>query len=477
MLARVRKILRTACGLPHSGTVIVGVSGGPDSLCLADILARLDVSMVIAHLNHKLRPEADIEAEQVRKFAEQHQIPFVLGVEDVGAYSKSHSLSIEEAARNVRYLFLFEQAKVREAQAVAVGHTADDQVETVLMHLLRGAGLSGLRGMAFKMVPNPWSEEIALIRPVLGFWRYEILEYCQQRGLKPALDSTNLDLTYFRNRLRHELIPYLEDYNPAIKEILWRTAEVLAGDYQLLKGLVESAWKACVEVEGIGYVAFNLLNLQGQPLSVKRYLMRQAIARLRPGLRNIGFEDVERAISFLAIPTQSEQLDLTSGIRLLLEDGRLWVAYWGTNLPSGGWPQVAEDIIYSLNLPGEVILPEGWRLKADILDDVASARAEALVNNDPYRAWIDKGALSTELEIRSRKPGERFRPLGMEQGSIKISEFMINEKLPRRARSAWPLVCTADEVVWIPGLRLAQSFRIKPATRWVIRLHLDRDRG
>lgn len=475
MLARVGEILNTEFRLPSSGTVIVGVSGGPDSLCLADILVRLDVPIVVAHLNHKLRPEADAEAEQVRKFAEQIRASFALGVEDVEAYSRSHSLSIEEAAREVRYSFLFEQAKLREAQAVAVGHTADDQVETVLMHLLRGSGLSGLRGMAYKMVPNPWSEEIPLIRPILKVWRYQVMEYCQSRGLEPAFDSSNLDATYFRNRLRHELIPYLEEYNPTIKEILWRTAEVISGDYQVLQGLMASVWDACVEVVGTGYVGFNLLNLQEQPLPIKRYLIRQAIARLRPGLRNIGFEDVERANNFVANPSKSGQIDLTAGIRMLLEEGRLWIAYWETDLPSAGWPQLDEDRVIRINLPGEVKLPEGWRLKADVLDDLASAQAEALDNTDPYRAWIDEGNLRTGLIVRTRKPGERFTPLGMNQGSIKISEFMINEKLPRRARSAWPLVCTMDEVVWIPGLRLAQPFRLKPTTQKVIRLHLIRD--
>lgn len=475
MLARVREILSTNCEISSSGRIIVGVSGGPDSLCLVDILLRLEVPVIIAHLNHKLRPEGDMEAEKVRNFADQRQVPFILGVEDVRAYSEKHSLSIEEAARDVRYTFLFNQALLHGAKVVAVGHNADDQVETVLMHLLRGAGLSGLRGMVYRMVPNPWSEEIPLVRPLLGFWRFEIQDYCKKGGLEPTFDRTNLDTTYFRNRLRYELIPVLEEYNPAVKKNLWRTAEVLAGDYQELTGLVDTAWKACIEEEGNGYVAFKSLDLLGQSLPIKRYLMRKAIARLRPGLRNIDFDDVERGINFLDHPSQSGHLDLKAGIRMLLEDDHLWVTDWDTKLPSRDWPQVESGQIYQLDLPGEVILPEGWRLRTELDKDIASARAEASINRDPYRAWIDRGTLSDQLEIRSRRPGERFRPLGMKRGSIKISEFMINEKLPRRARTAWPLVCMGDQVVWIPGFRLGHPFRVKLNTKNVIKVHLFRD--
>jgi tRNA(Ile)-lysidine synthase len=454
---------------------MVGVSGGPDSLCLVDILLRLEGPVIIAHLNHKLRPEGDMEAEKVRNFADQCQVPFVLGVEDVRVYSEKHSLSIEEAARDVRYAFLFKQAKMHKAKAVAVGHNADDQVETVLMHLLRGAGLSGLRGMVYRMVPNPWSEEIPLIRPLLGFWRFEIQDYCEKRGLEPAFDRTNLDKTYFRNRLRYELIPILEEYNPAVKKNFLRTAEVLAGDYQELTRLVDTAWNTCMEEQGNGYVAFKSIDLLGQSLPIKRYLMRRAIAQLKPGLRNIDFDDVERGINFLDHPSQSGHLDLKAGIRVMLEDDHLWMAYWDTKLPTSDWPQVESGQKYQLDFPGEVILPERWRIKADLVEDVPSARTGALINQDPYQAWIDRDTIGDQLEIRSRKPGERFKPLGMKRGTIKISEFMINEKLPLRARAAWPLICIGDHVVWIPGLRLGHPFRVKSSTKRVIRMHLFRN--
>ena len=149
-------------------------------------------------------------------YADDYGIPCVIKVEDVGAYAKVHGLSVEEAARIVRYRFLFSEAVRREAQAVVVGHTADDQVETVLMHLLRGAGLEGLKGMEAWQVPNAWSKEIALARPLLGMWREETVAYCQEHGLQPVIDQSNFERTYFRNRLRHEVIPMLETHSPRL---------------------------------------------------------------------------------------------------------------------------------------------------------------------------------------------------------------------------------------------------------------------
>jgi tRNA(Ile)-lysidine synthase len=153
--------------------------------------------------------------------------------------------------------FLFSQAQQLGAQAVVVGHTADDQVETVLMHLLRGAGMAGLKGMSFVTVPNAWSQDIPLVRPLLTFWREEILNYCTEHHLDPVHDRSNLDTTYFRNRLRGELIPYLETYNPNIKRLLYHMTETLAGDYQLIEQITTTAWQACIRVKGEGFLSIN----------------------------------------------------------------------------------------------------------------------------------------------------------------------------------------------------------------------------
>ncbi|MCJ7625136.1 MAG: tRNA lysidine(34) synthetase TilS, partial [Anaerolineaceae bacterium] len=211
------RIIREECKLQGDQPILVGVSGGPDSLCLLDVLDRMQYSLIIAHFDHNLRSNSGKEAQIVKKISIARNLPFVHDKKDVLRFAAEENLSIEEAARITRYRFLFEQAKKFSAQAIAVGHTADDQVETVLMHLLRGTGLSGLTGMTYRSHLTKWDPEIPVVRPLIGIWKEEILSYCFERNIKPVIDESNQDVKYLRNRLRHELMPYLERYNPKIK--------------------------------------------------------------------------------------------------------------------------------------------------------------------------------------------------------------------------------------------------------------------
>ncbi|MGD9093773.1 MAG: tRNA lysidine(34) synthetase TilS, partial [Anaerolineales bacterium] len=220
MIDKVARVLSDKCYLNPDKLVLAGISGGPDSLCLFDLLQRLGYQVVVAHLNHHLRPESAAEAEVVQSLSEAAGYKVVIGVSEVKQYAEEHALSVEEAGRLLRYQFLFEKGREFGAHAVAVGHNADDQAETVLMHILRGSGLSGLRGMSYYSLPNPWSDRIPLVRPLLCVWREEIIVYLRERDIKPIIDASNLDTAYARNRLRHELIPTLETYNPAIRKAL-----------------------------------------------------------------------------------------------------------------------------------------------------------------------------------------------------------------------------------------------------------------
>ncbi|HZD57203.1 MAG TPA: tRNA lysidine(34) synthetase TilS [Anaerolineales bacterium] len=475
MLDRIQETLITECQLPASKTVLVGVSGGPDSLCLLDAMRQLGYPLIVAHLNHGLRAEARADAQRVKEFAGQLEVPFISAEADVGSIAGMKSLSIEEAARTARYEFLFAKAREFGAQAVAVGHTADDQVETVLMHLLRGAGLSGLKGMEFRALPNSWSQEIPLVRPLLSTWRSEVLEYLAGRDLQPVLDRTNLDTTIYRNRLRHELIPYLESYQPAVRPILWRMAQILGGDFDILEQVVARTWQDCILDLGPGYVSIRIEEFSRLPVGLKRHLLRRAMAVLRPGLRDIDFGSVERALGFLARPPHSRQQDLVANLRLLQEDNLLWVADWDADLPHARWPQLQGKAEVELNVPGELNLPAGWRFQATLAEDRDAARSAALANRDSYQAWIDLDQLSLPLKIRNRRAGDRFRPLGLGGHSIKLAEFMVNVKLDRRARSAWPLVCAGNAIIWVPGFRIGHPFRLRKETLRVAHLNLVRE--
>ena len=452
--------------------IIIGVSGGADSLCLLDCLNRLGYPLIIAHLDHGLRPESGADAREVRKVADQFRIPFILGEKSVPEYAQEQNLSIEAAAREVRYRFLFQQAEIHQAQAVAVAHNADDQVETVLMHLLRGTGLDGLTGMAYRTLPNPWSDSIPLLRPLLGIWRQEIDTYCQARGLDPALDHSNLDTTFFRNRLRHDLIPELEAYIPGIRRRLWQTADLLSADRALLETLTGEIWSTVIVDTGGGYMTFDLPTFNLQSLGLQRRLMRKVVSQLRPAARDIDFALVQRVLDFAAQPTATKQADIGLGMRVSLEGEKLLISTWEADLPTSQWPQLTVDSV--LSIPGELDLGDGWFLRAEIPNSCEVAFTEARENCDPYQAWIDLGDRQPRLKVHSRQPGDRFQPFGMGGKSIKLSDFMINLKIPQRARGGWPLVCLGDDIVWVPGFRLADSYRLTRETRQAVFLSIKR---
>ncbi len=456
-------VLRAACQLDPARPVLAGISGGPDSLCLLDVLHAAGYRVIVAHFNHQLRPEADREAAAVAGQARTLNLPFVTEAGDVRQFARAGGLSIEEAARTLRYRFLFAAARREGAQAVAVGHTADDQVETVLMHFLRGAGLAGLKGMEYRALLPVFDDEIPLVRPLLSLWRADTEQYCRARGLEPHFDASNADETYFRNRLRHTLIPELEKYNPRFKQALARMSRALQGDYAVVQADVAAMWEDVVTATGDGWVAFDPPLLTACEPGLRSGLFRRAGETLRPESRDIGFEALERAAAFVENPG-ARQVDFVNGLYLFAESGKVYLAAYEADLPFAQWPQVRNRSSVS---NGQLELENGWALTIETHDTVHWSRV-----TDNWTAWLDADLTAGRLTVRARREGDRFQPLGMEQGSVKLSDFFINVKLPRRARDGWPLVCAGDEIVWIPGYRIAHRFRVMEKTRRILKLTL-----
>jgi tRNA(Ile)-lysidine synthase len=480
LLQRIGEDAQDKCGLhagpePQSGPVLVGVSGGPDSVCLLHVFHRLGYPLVVAHLDHGLRPESAADAEAVRRLAESLGLEPVIERQDAAAAARAEKLSIEEAARNLRYRFLFRVAVSYGAQAVAVAHTANDQVETFLMHLLRGAGLAGLRGMAHRSLPNPWSETIPLARPLLDVWREEIETYLRLHGLPVVQDASNRDYRFYRNRLRGEALPYLDTLNPGVRKRFHQTAGLLRDEDEVIEMVAAEAWQACFAGEASGALAFNARRLRNQPAAVQRRLLRRAAAALRPGLRDLDFAAVQRGIEFIGSPTRTRQTDWIAGLRLEMEGDRLWLAEADVTLPAAEWPQLPPGARLELSIPGEITLPGGWRLRAEPAPLTPALYAHIQSNSDPYQAWLDRAALPETLQVRPRRPGDRFRPLGMGGRSVKLSDFMINTGMPRRARAGWPLVTAGDAIAWAPGYRLAEPFCIQPTSAHGVHLELKPD--
>jgi tRNA(Ile)-lysidine synthase len=477
MLENIPSILQDQCGLNRAAPIIVGVSGGPDSLCLMSVLRKAGYRTIVAHFNHKLRPDSDTDANIVEQTAARLNLASVIESGDVRGYAETEKLSIEEAARILRYRFLMRQAHRLNAQAVAVGHTADDQVETVLMHFIRGAGLAGLKGMSYRTILHAFDPEIPVIRPLLDIWREETIVYCASSGFRPRHDPSNASLDFFRNRLRHLLIPTLESYNQRFREAIWRTSRSLAGDYEILAKLLDDVWKTCVVKETSGFVAFDSAALTGQPVGLQRSLIRRAIEHVHPDEPDINYATLERATTFISDPDVSHHIrvDLTGGVHLLREATLIYIAARNVTLPVERWPQMPDESnVISLEVPGTVNLSGGWKLNCERWNIASLAAEQARMNENPFQVWVDAQEIQEVLELRVRQEGDRFEPLGMDGHEVKISDFFINVKLPQRARDRWPLLCMGEKVVWVPGYRPAHPFRLTDETRQALYFSMTR---
>ncbi|MBI4768930.1 MAG: tRNA lysidine(34) synthetase TilS [Chloroflexi bacterium] len=477
---RKRPLDRPPAGtLPAPGAPLVAaVSGGADSLCLLGTLLDLGHRPLVAHVNHSLHPQAGDWAARVQALARDLGLDFALTTVDAAAFARAGRHSLEEAARLLRYASLARTAIQHGAAHIATGHTAGDQAETVLMHFLRGAGLAGLRGMtpavplAALRLPVDAPPDLLLVRPLLGLTRADTEAYCAARGWTPVADPSNADTALFRNRLRHELLPLLAEYNPNIRQVLARTAEVLAADYEALAAESERAWAAVAVRAEPGAVWLDRAGLLALPLAHRRGVTRIAISSLRPGLRDIGFQTVARALAFAALPTASGVADLAAGLCLRDAGELLGLCEWDfAPAPEEGWPQMRQAL--PLPLPGgEVALPGGWQVTVETV-----ALSGALPETpDRWTATVDAAAAGEQIWLRPRRPGDRLRPLGM-SGSVKVAELMLNLKVPRAARAGWPLLANEREVLWVAGLRLGHDYRVTEETNRGVRITLSRGRA
>lgn len=513
------QLLNRRYGLFRPGeTVLVGVSGGPDSLCLLHVLRslapELTLALHVAHLHHGLRgADADADAAFVQHTAAGWGLPCTVERVNVAALAAVPGVSLEEAARTARYRFFRRLAGQLGATAIAVGHNADDQTETVLMHFLRGSGLAGLRGMslvtplaAYRLEPrdagaglsraqqDEWSAAapgqdepereddrvaspatVRLIRPLLSIPRADILAYCDAHGLQPRFDRSNEDTTFFRNRLRHELLPLLEQFNPQVRRVLRRTAAVVADDYALLRDQLAATWPTLLSEETPDRLTFDLASWRALPTSLQRSVLREAIHRLRHSLRNIDAVHVENALWALREGHTGTRMTLPNGLELVLGYTRFAVGDQGVALPTGDVPQLRLPRL-PVAVPGVTELDDeaGWQLAAELLPP-DHLPTDWQHNADRWQAWLDADALGPRPALRSRAPGDRFQPLSMAGHAVLLGEFFTNAKIPAAVRDRWPLLVTAgDSIAWVCGLRVDERAKVTEATGRVVHLRLHR---
>lgn len=432
-------------------TVIVAVSGGADSVALLDILsslADLHLRPVVAHLNHTLRgEESDADEEFVLNLAQSYGLPAELERVDVKEFSRMKGLSLEEGGRVARYSFFNYVARRYGANAVALGHHADDQAETVLMRLLRGSGTTGLCAMAPKSGEN-------LVRPLLAATRREIEAYLHGRGLSYRHDSSNSDTGFLRNRIRHELIPCLETYNPAIRDRLVAMAETLARDEEVLELATAGAF-----ARSAGWihdkVTLDIAGCRAEPAGLRYRLYRRAVREVRGGLERIGSRHLRDIDSMM----HGRKPHLT----LCLPDGMMVVKSYGT---ISFYQTSHEEASYAYELtvagPGVFDIPGRYRLTVE--EGTHHGNPEELPRSS---AWFDAAAAPFPWLVRPFRAGDRIVPLGM-TGHKKVKDLFIDEKIPLERRRRIPLFFSGDTLIWVGTVRPSAEVSVTGQTRRVI---------
>ena len=392
------------------------------------------------------------------------KIPAVIESSDVRSYQKKHKLTLEEAAREVRYRFLAATAQKTGAQVIAAGHTADDHAETILMHLVRGSGIKGLRGLRALTQQNISGAGFTIIRPLLGLSREETTGYCREHGLKPRLDSSNLSLEPFRNKVRHTLLPELRKYNPRISEALLRTAATAAADLDFIENEARLVAPKVSLADEDSVILDKKTFLALHP-AIQRQLLRDSIETLLGSLKDIEAGHIEDMIEALGKPA-GKIIGLPFGLHFYIDYGRYILAPdIASQCPL---PELKKE--FSLTIPGQTSA-SGWEVAASYVPRPAETKDEG-----GFTACFDASAVAAagkKLTVRGILPGDRFQPLGMVQEK-KLNRFMMDERIPQPWRKRVPIVCAGEDIIWVAGWRIGELYRVKADTKKVLKLEFKK---
>jgi tRNA(Ile)-lysidine synthase len=455
--------------LQENDTLVVAVSGGVDSVCLLHVLAglqdRTGVKLHVAHLDHCLRGEESTkDAGYVAGLSRRLRLPATIETRDVAKYREQKRCSLEEAAREVRYQFLADVVKSTGAAAVAVGHTRNDHIETILMHLLRGTGTGGLRGLQSisTIHTGQGTAPLMILRPLLDISREETIKYCRAHRLRPRIDISNRSPEFLRNRIRNELLPVLAQYNPSIDTALHRLGTIAGADIAYIEEQSQFIWKLTVG-EKLDGLYLDRQKMVGLPAALQRQIFRMALLKMVGNLRDFEADHIEEMIRFLSKPG-GKQLDLPHGIRLYSQYDNMILSSSGKR--ACPFPPLEKE--YAIAIPGETDLP-GWHITAEIM------KTDTYDGNpwNPYTAFFDLDKTGITLSVRPRKDGDRFQPLGMQQ-TRKLQDFMVDAKIPQHWRETIPLVISPSHMLWVVGWRIDERVKTTVSTKNVLNLTFEK---
>jgi len=457
LLHRVKRTIDHYHLLNQGDRLVVGVSAGVDSMVLLHLLNAcrhtFNLSLIVAYVNHGIRPkEPEKEADLVREECERLHLPFECGTFNAKEFQRVGKFSLQEAARRLRFHFFEQILQKYDAQKIALGHHADDQVETVLLRLMRGAGLQGLKGI----LPI---REGKVIRPLLEVWRHEIEAFASENNIPFLMDSSNLKEDYLRNRLRLSLIPLLEkEYQPNLKEILLRTSANLREENDYLEREAEKVYQNMVEGKG------DTLTFQ-YPVyrSLHPAIQWRVIQKMLRTIYGEEKEDLEISQMFKRLKQPAPSFVLEFPLGICMEKRYETVSIGKQRV------ETIPPFEVELVSPGRTLIKEIGREVLTEEMDVQGRSGMPRVSSET--AFLDYQVLQFPLRLRNFRPGDRFQPLGV-KGSQKLKEFFIDHKIPRFERSKIPLLISGERIVWVVGHRIDECARISDRTKRILKVNL-----
>ncbi|MCJ7749080.1 MAG: tRNA lysidine(34) synthetase TilS [Desulfobacterales bacterium] len=462
LLEQVKRTIDRYRLLDKGDRLIVGVSAGVDSMVLLHLLSayrqEFDLSLIVAHVNHGLRPEeSEKEMELVKKESERLGFTFEYGPFNVKEFQEVGGISLQDAARRIRFHFFNVLLQKYNANKIALGHHADDQVETVLLRLMRGSGLKGLKGM----LPI---RERRVIRPLLEVWRREIESFAEEMKISYLLDSSNLKKNYLRNQLRLSLIPLIEkEYQPNFKKIVLKTSTVLRKENDYLERETEESYQKIVR-KGKDTLSFGFAEYQSLHPAIQWRIIQKMLGRIDTGemiLEEGEWLEVSQIYRKLEHPSPSFLLELPHGVCLEKRyDLVLMKKEWVKQIPPFEIELISPGRTYIEEIEKEVVIEETSR--DDKFKDLYGL---------PYVVLLDYQNLQFPLKIRNFRPGDRFQPLGV-KGTQKLKEFFIDHKIPKFERPRIPLLISGEMIAWVVGYRIDERVKITENTQRVLRVKL-----
>jgi len=462
MIRKIREAIEKNHLLDGGETVIVAVSGGPDSVALLKVLEMLSseyrLSLIVAHLNHGLREEAPSEEQFVRKMAADMGFVYESKALDIGSLRKGTGKCVEHISRKVRYDFLSYVANKHGAQKIALGHNSNDQTETVLMNFLRGSGPAGLKGM----LP---ARDSLYIRPLLCVTRKEIISFLESNALQFVTDASNTNPAYLRNRIRHALIPELKArYNPRFEESMTSLAEIMRLEDDYVKDVAAKILSEWGVAGSHGEINITIPDLAKYHQAIQRRIMKHLLETLTTHSKRIGHIHVKAALDLLHSDRPGAYVNLPCDIDVRREYNTL-VVVKRKKSDEGIPDRRCDDFVYEVRLPGSVRI-------AELGKTMTFEFTERPIDMESYgrgTAFMDYDRIALPLVVRTVRPGDRIQLLGM-KGTKKIKTVFIDEKIPSRRRKGIPFLVDQDAVLWIAGLRLSERVKITEKTRQVLKV-------